>query len=284
MLSILIPCYNYDILPLVSELHQQVKALAIEFEILVYDDASNSKFNKTNASINNLKGCCFKILSNNIGRSKIRNLLGNDASYENLLFMDADTFPQQKNFIKNYLSHENEKVVYGGITNEVEVPEKPYKLRWLYTKKRETQSICSSNFLIKKSVFLLNQFDETLTTYGYEDVVFFAGLKENNIKIKTIQNWAIHRCQETADNYISKLETGLQNLLYLIEGNKLAQDESKLHKFYALARKFGMVPIVVLLFKTLKKGLIKNFNSSHPSIILLDFYKLGYFCLLKTKK
>ena len=51
MLSILITIYNYNLLPLVKELHQQCKDLNIEFEILTQDDASNSVYNSENEKI-----------------------------------------------------------------------------------------------------------------------------------------------------------------------------------------------------------------------------------------
>lgn len=284
MLSILIPCYNYNIFPLVSELHSQCKAMKIRFEILVYDDASNSNFDATNASINHLHGCLFKVLPHNIGRSKIRNLLGRDATYDNLVFLDADTYPKHGDFVEKYANHVGHDVVYGGITNEERIPTKPYKLRWLYTKKRETESICSSNFMIDKSIFLLHPFDETLTTYGYEDVVFFEKLKQNKVLIKSIDNQAIHCCRETAEAYISKIEKGLENLVYLVDTNKLSAKESKLYRYYLWIQRFKMNKFVVFLFRTFKKNFIKNFNSSNPSILLLDFYKLGYFCLLKSTR
>ena len=40
MLSILIPTYNYNVYPLVSELQRQCLESKIEFEILCQDDAS----------------------------------------------------------------------------------------------------------------------------------------------------------------------------------------------------------------------------------------------------
>ena len=40
MLSILIPTYNYDVFPLVENIHRQCKEATIDFEILINDDAS----------------------------------------------------------------------------------------------------------------------------------------------------------------------------------------------------------------------------------------------------
>ena len=64
MISILIPTYNYNIVPLVNELYKQVTKEKIDFEILVYDDGSLSDINKKNESINSLNNCLFKALCN----------------------------------------------------------------------------------------------------------------------------------------------------------------------------------------------------------------------------
>ena len=70
MLSILIPTYNYNVYPLVSELHKQCLECEIDFEIIVIDDGSKLFFNE-NQEINSFKNCRFEILEKNIGRSGI---------------------------------------------------------------------------------------------------------------------------------------------------------------------------------------------------------------------
>src|SRR5690606_33420534 len=104
MISILIPTYNYNVFPLVENLYQQCERENLEYEILVLDDASpNKKFKEENSKINKLENCSFQVLDENIGRSKIRNLLATRAKFDWLLFLDADTFPSNNNFIQNYL-------------------------------------------------------------------------------------------------------------------------------------------------------------------------------------
>ena len=95
MLSILIPTYNYDITHLVYELHKQATKAKIDFEIICFDDGSKSEINSKNDSINQLNYSKFKELPLNIGRSAIRNLLAKEGQYENLLFIDAGTFPKK---------------------------------------------------------------------------------------------------------------------------------------------------------------------------------------------
>lgn len=286
MLSILIPVYNCNIVKLVKEVHSQVSACNIEFEIVAFDDDSKSPIKKVNSSINQLKNCLFKALPKNIGRSAIRNALGFHAKHENLLFIDAGTFPKSKNFISNYISKINSnQVLVGGMTFLSPPPKAPFKLRWLYTKNRESKKgLHSCNFFIKKTVFINNAFDETLKGYGYEDVLFFESLKKNGYEVLAINNPVIHYADDDANTFIRKNETAIKNLIYLTETKKLPKKLIGISKYYAFLKKNKLSGPASSLFKLLKPILIKNLNSSCPSLFLYDFYRLGYYCKQKNKK
>ena len=104
MISILIPSYNYNTLPLVKELHEQAILENLEFEIIVQDDASPTNENiQINAEINTIPNCRFERNETTLGRGQNRNSLVSKAKYHWLLFLDCDTFPQHKNFIKKYV-------------------------------------------------------------------------------------------------------------------------------------------------------------------------------------
>ncbi|GAA3639344.1 glycosyltransferase family 2 protein [Flavivirga jejuensis] len=282
MLSILIPTYNYDITQLVECLHKQALECHVEFEIIVYDDASKKEFNK-NDKINELENCLFKKLPQNIGRSAIRNLLGTDAKYESLLFIDAGTLPKKNDFLKNYLAIENKKVITGGMTPLEKSPKKPYRLRWLYTKKREFKVMCSSNFLIKKEVFMANLFDESLTQYGLEDILFFDRLLEKKINVLFFDNPVIHAADDDANKFIKKTEYAIENLVYLIKTKRIKSERFGISKTYNMLLRLKLHIVTKYIFKLVTPLLLKNFNSNFPSIFLLDFYKLGYYCSLKNK-
>ena len=81
MLSILIPIYNYNVFPLVSELHKQCLELNIDFEILCQDDASNSKLNQENEKVNSLSHSSFVALTQNIAHRANRNSLVEKSKY-----------------------------------------------------------------------------------------------------------------------------------------------------------------------------------------------------------
>ena len=75
MLSILITIYNYNLYPLVLQLHQQCEKLNIDYEILCQDDASKSVLNEENRKINTLENCSFFELEINVGYRENKNIL-----------------------------------------------------------------------------------------------------------------------------------------------------------------------------------------------------------------
>jgi GT2 family glycosyltransferase len=295
MISILIPIYNYDAFPLVSELYKQCLESKIDFEILCQDDYSNQFLNE-NQKINSLENCSYSRNNSNLGRGKNRNNLAKKAKHEWLIFMDCDTFPTQDDFIQNYISEiykEEKKVVFGGIKYQKEKPKSKQLLRWVYGNARETipvekrnsnpnNTALTSNLLIKKEVFISNLFDESITKYGYEDFVFLADLKKKGILVKHIDNPTYHLGLETSQEFLYKTKTALENLKLITETSTLARSESKLLRTYTLLKRFYLVDFVSLLFKKNERKIEDNLLSQKPSLLLFDLYKLGYFCSLKN--
>jgi glycosyltransferase involved in cell wall biosynthesis len=116
MLSILIPIYNFNAVPLVKELQKQCMECDLEFEICI-DDCS-TLHQQENQAISSIEKCSFRVLHENIGRSKIRNLLAAEASYKWLLFLDCDIYPEKSLFISNYanqIKQSQSEAIYGGL-------------------------------------------------------------------------------------------------------------------------------------------------------------------------
>ncbi|QLC65606.1 glycosyltransferase family 2 protein [Flavobacterium sp. LPB0248] len=293
MLSILIPVYNYDVFALVETLYEQTLECHIPFEIICLDDASQ-EFTIENQRINQFENTCYSILEKNIGRSAIRNLLAQKAVYENLLFLDADTIPVHRNFISKYISEIENKIVFGGLLYENKKPLPEQILRWIYGKKREALSLSErnknpsntalvSNLLIKKEILNHFPFDENLTKYGYEDLLFFTVLKSNQIEIKHIENPVFHLNLESSCLFLNKTKTALENLVLLDYLNKISKNESKIIGSFDFLKKIKLISIFNLVFKKSKQKIERNLLSNKPSLFLFDIYKLGYYCFLKTK-
>lgn len=293
MISILIPTYNYSVFKLVENLQQQCAKLTMVYEILVIDDASsNTNISAENKKINTLPNCNFLGLKENIGRSKIRNLLAEKAKYGWLLFLDADTFPSSSEFIKNYIASfsEERSVIFGGIkypNNNL----KSESLRHTYGVERESlplkdrlkhpyRSFITMAFAIKKEVFNLIQFNEKLAGYGYEDSVFAFELKENNISIFHIDNPVLHLNLESNLDFLKKSELALQNLLNFYEKSTINANSVKILKVYLQLKNANLLWSMRLFFKVFKTAMLKNLNSTKPSLFLFDLYRLGYLSTL----
>ncbi|HEY4616732.1 MAG TPA: glycosyltransferase [Flavobacterium sp.] len=296
MLSILIPIYNYNAYPLVQELHKQCLESEIDFEIVCIDDAS-SQFKTNNNLISLLSNCSLTELPQNIGRSKIRNLLATKSNYDWLLFLDCDTFPEKINYISKYISQINtsaKDAFFGGIIYSRDKPQQDQLLRWVYGQKREAIALQQrikqpyktafvSNLLIKKTIFERFLFDEKIDEYGYEDYTFVQTLKSNGIDIKHIENPLLHLNLDTSALFLSKTMTALETLLSISKANPSFEIDSKIMKTHKNLRLLKMDFLVSKLFQRLKSRLEENLTSKKPSLFIFDSYKIGYFCYLNSK-
>lgn len=296
MLSVLIPTYNYNVYPLVTELKSQADALGIAYEILVQDDASTF-FLKENTEINLLQHCSYTVNHENLGRGNNINLLNNRANFDYVLIMEADAFPEKKDYLQHLIASINPEtqVLFGGVTYPNEKPEKDKLLRWKYGNERESiplserlknpyHFVFTWNLLLKKELLSNYHFPYNVKDYGYEDVVFIKQLKENNIPIQHIENRLVHFNTETSLTFIEKTERAITTLHQLILDKKLELNDTKIGTAYRIIIFLQFNIVIRLLFKKLSKQMIANLTSSHPSLIVLDLYKLGYFCLLNQKK
>ncbi len=294
MLAILIPIYNFDIRALVRNLHQQATDCSIPFEILCYDDDSLPGFKNKNRSIGDLEHVTYLELNENAGRSKIRNMLAEAAQYEQLLFMDCDSKTASSHYIRTYIEHLGEHLVYGGRVYEANPPEDPSEyLRWYYGTQREMidcktrqmnpyKHFMTNNFVIPRKVYLNIKLDESLIGYGHEDTLFGLELKRQNIRIRHIDNPLYHIGLEGAGEFLEKTKEGVSNLLRLIQQGQLSKD-IKIYRYYKRIKKLGMRGAILKSFLKNEHKVIANLMSDQPNLKRFDFYKLGYLLALDDK-
>ena len=291
MLSILIATYNFNSVPLVNELNHQLIDAKINYEILCYDDASKSKLNKYNHAINSIENCTFLELDKNLGRSAIRNLLAKKAKFNWLIFLDGDVMPASKNFIQDYskLINENYKTIYcGGVQYEIK-PENQKFLHYKHGRKNEEISVdkrnqrpfkyfFTSNFLIHKSVFSKVVFEERLTKYGREDMLFAIELKKNSYDVKHLDNAIYHLGIEEDDKFIRKTKQAMENLIFLEKENLLKIKEAKLLRLVKLLKRLRVSNFTANLSNYFENRVKKN-----QSLFFLDCLKVSYLCKLIKK-
>lgn len=293
MLSILIPTYNYNIFPLVKILHEQCSVLNIPFEISVLEDASTMVFPE-NTEIGYYKNTYYRKLETNVGRTKTRNLLAENAQYNWLLFLDADTTPVNDNFIEKYIEELNQStpVVFGGIQYSPEKPQKEYLLRWVYGTKRESKSvfernknpyyIISQNLFIKKNCFL--QINEYLdNSYGMDNI-FSYNLQKNRMEVKHIDNPVYHHGLEKSSVFLEKSIMAVDTLIYQESKKNISENFTSLQKFYLKLKKMHLVEFTYKIIHPFLNKMKHNLCSEKPKIILFDFYKLFHYIKLKHGK
>ena len=291
MISVLIPIYNFNVAKLVKDLHAQLTYANVEFEIILGDDASTELHG--NEKLQNLQGVTYFSLPENIGRAKIRNLLVEKANFPFLLFMDCDAAVLYSTYINNYVVEISRNLkpicIIGGVAYRQQKPNPKYYLRWFYGKKREAtdadfrnrkpyKSFTSFNAVFSKSIFELVKFDESFSTYGNEDTFFGNQLRNANIPVIHINNALIHDGLDSNEDYLKKVETSIDNLISLLQANKIDAgfvNENRLLATYFKCKKLKLIPLLRLFYKMFfqnnKQKILKT-----PSLFRLDLYKLGY--------
>lgn len=296
MLSILIPTYDFNVYPLVLELKKQADSLGIIYEIIVQDDLSQ-KLIAENSTINLFPNCTFSVNRQNLGRGKNINLLCSRSKYDNVLIMEADAFPENDFYLKNYVELLSKpiSVIFGGVKYPIIIPPKEKLLRWKYGINRETKSlnyrlknnydfVFTWNLLLRKEILLKYPFPEFINKYGYEDAIFIKNLRLNSISIAHIENPLIHYNDECSIDFIKKTESAVNTLYDLIHLKKIEYKDIKLSAVYLILKRIHLIGILKAIYNTTKNQILNNLTSKNPSLYLLDFYKLGNFCCINPKK
>lgn len=290
MVSVLIPIYNYDVSDLVNEVHKQLINSRIPFEIFCLEDGSDEDFVNQNSRIKNLSDTTMLISESNHGRIKSRQILCEHAKYNWLLFLDADVMPISSVFISNYIYLIDSKyeAVFGGISYHKKKPEKSHILRWKYgilheevnAEKRKINKykhIVSANMLIKKELFKLTNSKIEYDGYGLDNY-FAALLMEQKIDIQHINNEVYHLGIEKSEVYLKKKECAVINLLKLYEEHKIISNENNLFSLFAFLKSLKLHYIFSVFYKIFKSPMKNNLLGNHPSIALLQFYRITFMC------
>lgn len=269
-LSILIPVYNWDVDAFVKELHKQAETLGVSFEIRVYDDCSSHQFP---VNYSKLSGVVYKYLEENIGRSRIRNLLAEDAIYDKLLFLDGDSFPKNYDFLSQYWNTKvDSKTILCGGTAYKDLAEKENPLlRWTYGKSREEnvknkKGFASNNFMMNKQTFMNILFNEKIKGYGHEDTLFGIECKKQKLSFQRCIAPLLHLGLESDEVFLRKSEEGVTNLKKLYVEGRVGAEDSKLIEFHEKLKlkiiiHILLTPFVPIIRATvLKKHNLKAFD------------------------
>jgi len=299
MLSILIPVYNFNIVKLAGEIHNQAVGSGVAFEILILDDGSGLSNKEENRIAGSWKDVRYEELETNIGRARIRNKMAGMARFPWLLFLDCDSRIERPDYIVTYLALcKAVAVICGGRTYSDRKPEDPAQyLRWYYGRKREQKSAAdrnrrpwnsfmTNNFAIARSVFDRVTFDESIDKYGHEDTFFGFELQRRNIPVIHIDNPLDHIGLESNTEFLEKTREGVSNLIMLAHHKTAYKNEMvsgiKLLRHFTWLQRSRLLALFQLFFARFKKRILPNLMSRHPNLLLFDIYKLGF--MAETEK
>jgi len=283
MLSVLIPVYSEDITNLVNTILHQLKSAETKFEIIARNDngpAVNPTIN--DASFKWIKG------EKNLGRAGNRNSLINTASFEWLLFLDADMEVHLESFISHYLKELNSAdVLCGGFCYAKEKPPLEFNLRWNYGRSKEVislkakrqypyKSFKTGNFLAHKRVFQNINFDDTLLDYGHEDTLFGKELLEAGVSIAHIDNPCVHIGLETNAIFIKKTKEGINSLFILYKKGAITRNYSSVIKWSERLMTLNLAGAFLKFTSGLDKDIKKLEKHGRP-IWKFQLFKLRLF-------
>lgn len=286
MISVVIPIYNRHVTHLVSQLHTQLVASGIPFEILAIEDGSDRLKAANNESLKKIPGVRYIVNMVNKGRSAIRNELASTARFDNLLYLDCDSELIHPEYISKYLSLKEHEVIYGGTSYPANSLGDDYHLHEQFGKLREALtanirnknpwvSFKTNNFMIRKEIVLKFPFDESITKYGYEDLVFANDLKEAGISILHIDNEVLHTGLEANEFFLEKTEKSIENLAMLYSAEKV-QSTALIKAYKSLYLFIRMLEISGLLNRLIK-SLKLNLTVKKRSLYYFDLWKLLVF-------
>ena len=292
MISILIPCFDYNAYPLVSVLEKQALMLKIDFEIICIDDGSFSSKNDLNQKINLLTNSKFIESKKNIGRINNRLLLAEKSQYEWLIFLDVDTLPNEDKFLKNYIEQLNrETLIIGGCIYKKPENEN-FSLRYKFGKFREEiksdirnknpyKYISSCNFMCKRNVLIDVLSSINTISYG-NDYVFGSLIKKMGIYINHIDNPVLIENIDENQIFIKKTHDGLDNLISSYNNKIIEKHSISILNAYIILDNLLMKNIFIKITDLFKNLLDRNLHSKDPNLFLFDLYRLNYLCKIKN--
>ena len=291
MISILIPCYNFNAYPLVLSLEKQALLLNVSFEIICSDDGSFSLKNEENQKINLLTNSKFIELKKNIGRVQNRIFLAEKAQYEWIIFLDVDSEPKKNDYLKKYISNIGKSdFVFGGNEFRYNLSEK-FSLKNKFAKYREAKStnvrkrkpykyIISANFMAKKSSFLYCYSKIKYKSYG-NDYIISSILQKNKILISHIDNFTVISVNDDNEQFILKSKDALKNLYKNYSEGNLKKNSISIIKLFSVLDKLKMCKVFLSITNPLEKFIFKKINAKDPNLILFDIFRLRYLCSIK---
>ena len=294
LLSVCVPVYNHDVLPLVRRLSSQASELGGEAEVVCIDDGSEASFRQHNRAAAELAR--WVELPHNVGRARVRNLFLQHTEGSYLIFVDND-LQVPPDFLQAYAqlaaSDDAPAVVVGGHRYDRRCNNPQHRLRYLYGTQVECRSLSerrrepyrsfmSGNFMVRRDVLQKHPFEESIRRYGYEDVLFGYRLQQHGIEVLHVDNAVVNSDVETNEEFLCKTQEAIGTLaeLYLQQPEDEGFCQSvRLLSTYKKIKNRGLIGVVHSVFRMLRTPLESHFIAGNTiNMSEFSFYKLGLLC------
>lgn len=258
VVSICVPFFKFDVVPLVEKLLSLAGDRREEVELLLVDDASNDE-RLTRELRRRIDGSAVPVrlltLTENQGRAKVRNHLLGAAHGGYLLFLDCDMYPDSDEFVARYFEYAARAeydIVVGGCSYARLGPVKASQLLYFYHSNRTqcvpvaarrrapVRYVFTNNMMIDRSLLTRLAFDPGYKGWGYEDTDLAVGAARAGARIAHIENTATHLGLIDDDAVIGKYRNSVANFTRLI--SKYPQ-EARSFPIYRVARVVARVPL-----------------------------------------
>jgi glycosyltransferase involved in cell wall biosynthesis len=301
MFSILIPCRNYDCHALIDSLAAEARRLRAEtadaevpfdYELLLHDDAStdNDAMARNVAALSRAQGRLLTIdAPSPIGASQARQRLIRAARFPYLLFIDCDAAVTTDDFLHRYWEERDAaEVICGAIDNPPPPAPVGHELRYRYEqaamhgprrmewrRAHPYEHFTVFNVLIHATVFTRVNFDARIDRYGYEDTLLGWELQREGISILHTDNALRHCGIDSNLSFLTKTETALSVLRRL--GSPFT-DHSPIARLVGAVRRLPLAGhLLNVLFRLLRPLLRRQLLSHHPSLLVFNLYKVGWY-------
>lgn len=285
-LSILIPVFNREVLPLVHALRAQLADWPGPAEIRLLDDGSAPHWRTANQPLAALPRVVYQELPLNVGRAAARNKLVDRAEHEWVLLLDNTSQVPDGQYLARYAAALGRApVVAGGVRYAAHAPAEPaLRLRWLYGRQREGRPLARrraapynqllvNNLLLKKEIMQRFLLDESLCGYGHEDTKLGGQLAAAGVPIYHLDNPIVHEGLETATRFLQNSEQAVANLVHLVRANNL-HVASDLMTVAMHLRRVGLAAGVRAALALGEPLLRRNLLGPRPTLRALDALKL----------
>jgi glycosyltransferase involved in cell wall biosynthesis len=289
-LSVLIPVFKNFPAALLQALETEIKSHALAAEIVVYDDSADDRCFYWHQQFTEHPFIRIYKAPENLGRSATRNRLMELGRGAWFVFLDGDMLISP-GFLVNYMQDAASGTVFcGGIKSSPDstglracyskvTEEKPAEQR----NRRPHRSFSAANFLMPAALKANFQFPSVHTGYGHEDTHFGLQLLAAGVKVRHLNNAALHQGLDPDDVFVEKSKEAVKNLVKMYRSDALLArhaNQIRLIRSWHMARNLGVM-FLIFPFSAYFENRLKSGKCALRMFALLKlcwferFYRLG---------